>query len=145
MLSVEKKRKLLSTGIVDQEVVVVDLEVNPKIVIVLTAEDQDPSPDLEREITTPDAAAGARRGVKTEVPAVGTEDSPGTADRGARDQGVVTGPPTESQATRERDPQTENQRIQRRVRRRAKVRVLKVRYGSICLFLLKSVLKIKEH
>lgn len=136
---------MLFTGIVDQEVVVVDLEVNPKIVIVLTAEDQGPSPDLEREITTPDVAAGARRGVKKEVPAVGTEDSPGTADQGVREQEVVTGPRTESQLIRERDPQTENQRTERRVRRRAKVRVLKVRYCLICWFLVKWAVKTKEH
>lgn len=113
-------------GIVDQGAEGVDLEVGQEIVIVPTAEGQ--VPDLAQRIVTQGAAAGARKKVKKDDLAAETEESQGTGGPGASGPRVEKGQMTESQETREKGPQTENQK---REKKKVKMKVTtKVKDGK---------------
>lgn len=114
-------------GIVDQGAEDVDLEVGQEIVIVPTAEGQGQVPDLAQRIVT-QGAAGARKKVKKDDLAAETEESQGTGGPGASGPRVEKGLMTESQETREKGPQTENQK---REKKKVKMKVTtKVKDGK---------------
>lgn len=115
-------------GIVDQGAEGVDLEVGQEIVIVPTAEGQGQVPDLAQRIVTQGAAAGARKKVEKDDLAAETEESQGTGGPGASGPRVEKGQMTESQETRGKGPQTENQK---REKKKVKMKVTtKVKDGK---------------